>query len=311
MKSTQHSCRRVLAASVPALLLELGCAHASASASASAASPVPSACALADIPDTEADMRLPFEIVHGRVYVQARVNGTGPHTFAIDTGASGLGRADASLTAALGLEVIGAVQNSDGVTAASADTVHLDSLDVGGVVRTDLDVITRDYSSKAPEGAEIAGIVGRDFFADGLLVIDFPGRTVSFSRSRGLAANTLGALAYERPFRVPVMIGDHRVEANLDTGAGASMVFPRALYETVAGGPLEAAGQGSLSNTTISLDRGQLLGPVRIGDIAVSDIEVHVSDEFPELFVGAEVLQHHVLAFDQRTQRVAVCPARP
>jgi len=294
-----------LLAAVPALLLAAGCAHAPDAA----AGPVPGACTLSRIPEAEADMRLPFEIVHGRVYVQARVNGTGPHTFAIDTGASGLGRADASLTAALGLEVTGAATNSDGVAVASADTVHLDSLDLGGLVRTNLDVITRDYSSKAPAGAEIAGIAGRDFFADGLLVIDFPARTVSFSRSRTIPPDAPGALAYERPFRVPVVIGERVVEANLDTGAGATMVFPRALYDSVAGGPLAAAGQGSLSNTTISLERGLLHGPVRIGDVTVSDIEVRVSDEFPEIFVGAEVLQHHVLAFDQRTRQVAVCPA--
>jgi len=297
--------RRLLLAVLPALLVTSGCAHAGDTAAA----PVPGACVLSRLPDAEADMRLPFQIVHGRVYVQARVNGTGPHTFAIDTGASGLGRADASLTAILGLEVTGAAANSDGVTVASADTVQLDSLDLGGLVRTNLDVITRDYSSKAPEGAEIAGIVGRDFFADGLLVIDFPARTVSFSRSRSLPADAPGALAYERPFRVPVIIGDKVVDANLDTGAGATMVFPRTLFDAVGGGALEAAGRGSLSNTTISLDRGLLRGPVKIGDVTVSDIDVRVSDEFPELFVGAEVLQHHILAFDQRTRRVAVCPA--
>lgn len=296
---------------VPACLLAASCAtpHRGENTAVTLQAELPGVCALSVIPDEAADMRLPFEIVHGRVYVQAQVNGTGPHTFAIDTGASGLGRADASLTAALGLEVTGAVPNSDGITVASADTVHLDSLDVGGLLRTDLDVITRDYSSKAPDGAEIAGIVGRDFFADGLLVIDFPGRTISFSRSRSLPAEAPGALPYERPFRVPVIIGDHVVEGNLDTGAGATLIVPRALYEQVAGGPLESAGQGSLSNTTISLDRGLLQGPVKIGDVTVSDIEVRVSDEFPELFVGAEVLQHHIIAFDQRTRRVAVCPA--
>ena len=297
---------------IPASLLAAGCATPPGGDDTSVMlqADLPGACAVSAFPDDAADMRLPFEIVHGRVYVQALVNGTGPHTFAIDTGASGLGRADVSLAAALGLEVIGAVQNSDGITVASADTVHLESLDLGGLVHTDLDVITRDYSNKAPAGAEIAGIVGRDFFADGLLVIDFPARTVSFSRSRTIPADAPGALAYERPFRVPVVIGDRVVEANLDTGAGATMVFPRALYDAVAGGALESAGQGSLSNTTISLERGQLHSPVKIGDVTVSDIEVRVSDEFPELFVGAEVLQHHVLAFDQRSRRVAVCPPR-
>lgn len=305
-----HKTKRRWLGAVPACLLAAGCATAPREEVAAATLPaeLPGACALTVFPDEDADMRLPFEIVHGRVYVQAQVNGTGPHTFAIDTGASGLGRADASLAALLGLEVTGAVQNSDGVTVAATDTVHLDSLDIGGLVRKDLDVITRDYSSKAPQGAEIAGIAARDFFADGVLVIDYPARTVSFSRSRSIPEDAAGALAYERPFRVPVEIGDHIVEANLDTGAGATMVFPRALYDTVAGGPLESAGQGSLSNTTINLERGPLQGPVKIGDVTVSDIEVRVSDEFPELFIGAEVLQHHIIAIDQRTRRVAVCP---
>lgn len=296
---------------VPAYMFVAGCATPLREDAGAVTLPaeLPGACALSAIPDEAADMRLPFQIVHGRVYVEAQVNGTGPHIFAIDTGASGLGRADASLTAALGLEVTGAVQNSDGVTVAAADTVRLDSLDIGGLVRKDLDVITRDYSSKVPEGAQIAGIAARDFFADGLLVIDFPARTVSFSRSRSIPEDATGALPYERPFRVPVVIGDHVVEANLDTGAGATMVFPRALYDSVAGGALESAGKGSLSNTTINLNRGQLQGPVKIGDITVSDIEVRVSDEFPELFIGAEVLQLQIVAFDQRTRRVAVCPA--
>ena len=291
-------------------LLSAGCANAPdhPAARTGGLPGVPDACAMADLPDEDTVMRLPFEIVHGRVYVQAHVNGAGPYTFAIDTGASGLGRADASLTEALGLKISGTAETGDGVTVAAADTVHFDSLDVGGVIKTEFDVMTRDYSSSAPPGAEISGIVGRDFFADGLLVIDFPSRIVSFSQTRALSPAVDGVLAYARPFRVPVVIGDRVFEANLDTGAGVTMVFPRKLFDAVSGGPLESAGQGRLTNTLISMDRGIVHGPVRIGGATVSDIEVRVSEEFPELLVGAEVLQGYVLAFDQRARLVTVCP---
>jgi len=268
---------------------------------------VPDACALVQVPDPDADLQLPFQIVHGRVYAQASVNGQGPFTFAIDTGASGLGRVDTSLTTELGLSISGAASNSDGVTTAQADTVQIDELTLGGMTLTGLDLITRDYNRGLPDEAAIAGIIGREFFADGLLVIDFPNQTVWFSRNRALTAETPGALPYERPFRVPVSFGDHTIEGNLDTGAAVSLMVPRSLYDQVSGGALEAAGTGQLSNGEIRLDRGRLDGPVRIGSAEIFDVDVRVSDEFPELFVGGDVLRSYVVAFDQRARFAAVC----
>ena len=275
---------------------------------ASVAEPAPDACEVAGAAYDQALVSLPFEIVHGRVYIQAEVNGQGPFTFAVDTGASGLGRADASLTEALRLSVTGSAETGDGVTVASVDTVRLDSLDVGGLVRTDLELMTRDYSSSAPPGAEISGIVGRDFFSDGFLVIDFPSRTLTFSRAAGLSGNNEGALAYERPFRVPVSIGGVSMEANLDTGAGAALVLPQGLYEQVSAGPLEAAGRARLTNTVIETSRAIVSGPVSIGETKTRNVEARVSERFPEAMIGGHILQAYVVAIDQRSKLVAVCP---
>jgi len=266
------------------------------------------ACAMARSSQADALVQLPFDIVQGRVYVQAHVNGSGPYTFAIDTGASGFGRADASLTQLLNLPVVGTAETSDGVSSATVTTIRLDALELGGLERTGLEVITRDYSSDAPPGVAISGIIGRDFFADGLLVIDFPNRTLSFSQSSDLSSGVEGVLRYERPFRVPVSIGDITVEGNLDTGAAVTLVLPQSLYERVVAGPLEAAGQGQLTNTTIATGRAMVNGPLRIGGAVVSDVEARVSDRFPELLVGGRVLQNYLVAIDQRSQSVAICP---
>ncbi|MBB4841473.1 hypothetical protein HNP52_004577 [Sphingomonas kyeonggiensis] len=48
------------------------------------------------------------------------------------------------------------------------------AVDLGGFVRRDLEVATRDYSSKLTPEAAFSGILGREFFGDGLLVIDYP-----------------------------------------------------------------------------------------------------------------------------------------
>lgn len=287
-----------------------GCAGAAASGNEPAiAASGANACAKAKISPSHAVMQLPFDLVHGRIYVDARVNGGGPYRFAIDTGASGMGRADASLTAHLGLPVIGQSETSDGVTTASVDVVKLESLRLGGLERRELEVITRDYSSGAPPGAEISGIVGRDFFSDGLLVIDYPSTTISFSRRIGLTDEDAGALAYERPFRVPVRIGELETIGHLDTGANVKFVLPRTLYDAVSAEPLDPAGRGRLTNTDLAIDRGVVRGPIRVGEAEASNVEVRVSDRFPELLVGGEFLRDTTIMIDQRSRLVAVCAA--
>jgi len=267
----------------------------------------PSACRLADAPRDDFAMRIPFETVDGRIYVQAMVNGRGPFRFAVDTGASGVGRADSSLVAALGLPLGRVEGNSDGVNTAQVDTTTFASLDVGGLVRNDVVVPTRDYRGRMAPEAAFSGIVAREFFADGLVVIDYPRRLLSFSRKRSLAPGQGGALGYERPFRIPVAIGNVRAEGNLDTGADVAFVLPRALFDQVGGTPLEAAGRGQLANTRVETQRSTVAGPFRIGQAVLRDVEVRVSDRYPELLVGAQALQQSVVLIDQRSKAVAVC----
>jgi len=268
----------------------------------------PAVCGLAEIARKDAVVSVPFEIVDGRIYVTARVNGKGPFRFAVDTGASGLGRADARLVAALGLTVTGSGQSSDGVATARVDTVSLASLELGGLVRRDLSVITRDYNGRMSKEAAFDGIIGRDFFADGLLVIDYPRRRLTFTRSAGLQRSAAGVLGYERPFRVPVTIGSVTVEGQLDTGANVAFVLPTPLFDRVGGGAVTASAEGKLTNTTIKTERATVAGPFRIGAASLANVEVRVSDRFPELLVGAHALQNFALLIDQRSASVALCP---
>ncbi len=268
---------------------------------------VPGACKLADAPSQHFEMKVPFDVVDGRIYVMARVNGQGSFRFAVDTGASGWGRADASLVAALHLKTQKPTTTSDGVETAKVSTVRLDALTLGDLSRKNLDVITRDYSSRMSSDAAFSGIIGREFFADGLLVIDYPGRTLSFTRQLSLSPTEEGVLTYERPFRVPVSIGEVHTEGNLDTGANVTFVLPKSLFDRVLATPLEHAGQGQLTNSQIETGRSTVRGPFRIGGASLSNVEVRVSDRYPELLVGAHALQHFVVMIDQRSRSVALC----
>ena len=277
-------------------------------APASVQAAAPGVCALVHEARADALLTVPFRIVDGRIYVEARVNGEGPFAFAVDTGASGMGRTDASLTSRLGLPVELSGTTSDGVVTAKVDVTRFASLDLGGFVRRDLSVITRDYSSRAAPEAKFAGIIGRGFFEDGLLVVDYPSQTLTFTRGAGLTRGAAGVLAYDRAFRVPVTIGSVVAEGNLDTGANVAFVMPKSLFDRVGGGPVAAAGAGRLTNSTVDTGRATVAGPFRIGGGTLSDVEVRVSESYPELLVGAHALQHFALLIDQRTQSVALCP---
>jgi hypothetical protein len=162
-------------------------------------------------------------------------------------------------------------------------------------------VIARDYDSRMSPDAAFSGIIGREFFADGLLIIDYPERTLSFSRKLSLSPAGSNVLRYERAFRVPVSIGEVRTEGNLDTGADVAFVLPKSLFKRVSDAPLQEAGAGRLTNSRIETMRATVRGPFRIGGVSLSDVPVRVSDRYPELLVGAHALQHFVFMIDQRS----------
>ena len=265
------------------------------------------ACALAHRPLSDALVQVPFETVDGRIYVNARVNGQGPYRFAVDTGASGVGRADTRLVSALALPLHGETTTSDGVTRASVDTVRIDTLELGGVVHRNVEVIARDYNARNAPEAAFDGILGRDFFADGLLRIDYPNRTLGFTRSEQLAPSAANALTYSRAFRIPLKIAGRPFVAQLDTGANVGFVLPQAAFDQVSDRPLGEAVRSQLTNGQLESWRAAVHGPIEAGQVSHDNVEVRVSPRYPEVLVGAHALQDAVLLIDQASQVVAIC----
>lgn len=270
-----------------------------------------SACALAIEAPSEAVFSLPFRTIDGRIYLDAMVNGEGPFVFALDTGASGMGRADATLADALNLPADGKDETSDGVSSSQVDKVRIASLTLGGLERRDLSVIARDYRSRVSPEAAFSGLLGREFFADGLLAIDFSTRRLTFYRSREMPASLREAMTFERAFRIPVTIGALKTTGNLDTGANVTMVVPGAVFADLEGTAAGPAGGGSLTNTRIDIFDAKLAGPVEIGGARLEGIAVKVATDYPEVLIGAHALQGHIVLIDQRHSTLAICKPPP
>lgn len=274
------------------------------------ASPVlESACTLPARPG-ERIIDVPFDVIDGRIHVQVQVNGSGPYRFAIDTGASGMARADSRLVRKLALPADASTRHSDGVQTAWADTVRINALTLGGLRHSDVIALTRDYNARQSKDAAFDGILARGFFADGVLIIDYPQRRLQFRRDIDLLPAQPDTLAYSRAFRIPVTIGTVTTEAQLDTGANVAMVLPTALFRRAAGAAVTTGDRLTLSHGEVDGGHAQLDVPVLIGGLALQGLHVRVSDHYPEAVVGAHALQEAVVLIDQRSQQVAVCPSR-
>jgi len=250
---------------------------------------------------------VPVEVVDGRIYVEVQVNDAGTFRFAVDSGASGMARADVRLVQALNLPAGGATLNSDGVRTADEATVRFDALALGKVRREGITAITRNYNARQAEAA-FDGILARDFFSDGLLAIDFPQQRLRFRRDQGLQSSDPGTMPYTRAFRIPVQIGAITTEAQLDTGANVTLVLPTAIYQRISSKSVNAEDSLTLSHGEVDGGRVWLDGPLRVGEVALRNIEARVSERYPETVVGAHALQDTIVLIDQRTKRVAVCP---
>jgi len=110
--------------------------------------------------------------------VEVMVNSKGPFLFLVDTGAAGVGRIDASREDELKLPQVGEARASDG----SGQNIHTipiyraETLQVGSYEMTSVDLASRSYNR--PGEMQIDGVLGFGFFANSLLVLDFPNKRV-------------------------------------------------------------------------------------------------------------------------------------
>jgi predicted aspartyl protease len=255
---------------------------------------------------------VPFELDHGHIFVQAYVNGKGPYRFGFDTGASGMGRVDASLTSELSLQTVGAAQASDGVIAVTTDVVTVDRLQVGSREKRHVQLISRDYNKgRKPDQKPILGIIGRDFLADALVTIDYPARTVTFAKG-ALRSKSPGVVAYGESFVVPVCFASGCYPAKIDTGSNRSIVLPKSLVDKVIASEPTLMGQVRRTNGKSNLYEMELNEPVKVAGITASVGKIMYADPSDAAInVGSDFLKNYVLTIDQRHHLLRISKPRP
>ncbi|TFG27623.1 hypothetical protein EU528_12520 [Candidatus Thorarchaeota archaeon] len=132
---------------------------------------------------------IPFEYVHDShlIGLPVYINGNGPYSFVLDTGAGGTVM-DPALAKKLDLDV----QSVDGIARGLGGDVQLqmanvNNFDVGSAKITNSQVVVLDSGKVSPKGKLIEyGIIGYNFLMNFETIIDFPSKQIAFIDERNL-----------------------------------------------------------------------------------------------------------------------------
>jgi hypothetical protein len=253
---------------------------------------------------------VPMLMRGGMAAVEVSVNGQGPFVFAIDTGAAGAARADASLVEKLKLQTVGTMQASDGSgrNARTLDVVRLDSISLGGVQFRDVRAPTRNYNG-SPRMPQIDGILGFNLFSEYLLILDYPARRVRLERGELPAADGAEILSFENPRGTPVVelgVGSTKIKAHLDSGnMVGGFILPAALLEklTLTSAPV-SLGMGRTVSNTSEIKEARLKESIRFGRYEYAAPAITFPALSDDANIGASVLRDFALTFDQKNKRL-------
>ena len=242
--------------------------------------------------------------------IEVMVNGRGPYLFAIDTGASGSGRADTTLVEELALPVVGEARSSDGGSgpARVLPVVRVEKLEIAGMSFGPADLASRNYNEK-PGLERIHGILGFGLFKKGVLTLDYPKGRVRYERDAALPepdGKTILTLGGDRVAALEVRIAGEAQRARLDSG---NMVG-RFVLPTAAVEKLQRIGEPAVVGKARTVS-----GEIEIKKVAIADTISLGQYEFPReevvfpapggiVNIGGAVLREFCVSFDQANGRL-------
>lgn len=262
---------------------------------------------------------VPFIYTHHELLVSARINGSGPYSFLLDTDTS---PSAIDLSLAKKLHLLDGSNAGTGSGVGSGNIVvfpvKIAFLDVGGVRASDVDALATDLSGlRAGLGRPIAGVLGTSFLNNRVVQIDYACRTVSFLPDAILEPFTVRFRTSESTDNVAddLRVGFRRASATFDTGnAGYSFVTRKGIadldlsQQAKHGQIAVARGYGGIARETKGVLRSVRIGPLAIGSIPTNFLPSS-GDPF-DLNIGNRTLDRFIVTFDYQRGLLTLEPPR-
>jgi len=269
--------------------------------------PVPRATLLAD------EVRVPFVLpeTFPVPVVEVRLNGSGPWRLAVDTAMGGTVLLRKELVGQMSLPVVGKamVGDSSGQNTRPADLVRIDSMRLGDLDVKDIVGIGfaagEAHLAQVPD--EVHGILGNRIYAELLMTLDYPARTLTF-RAGELPADDGSVVTFETRGNVMVVemdLAGRRVPLIVDSGSRGSITLPSSMATELplAGTPVEIDPVSTVSNT-YQRKAARLDGQARIARSSLNDADIEFADEHTPRLIGYRILRHFALTIDQAHGRL-------
>ena len=230
---------------------------------------------------------VPFDITLDKPSVLARVNGSGPYLFLLDTGVSGATLDDNIVRQA-------SVKSR---TAGSSEIGHIGELNIGGVILKGVDVAVYDWDLAEHGYRRFDGTLGLSVFKDCLLTLDYPNLKMSLTQGHLAPADGLQILDYKEVnglAAIPLGFGKTKVNMLIDTGSVEAIMINKSLRDKIAlAGPAESSA-GS--------EPVPARGNVRLGGFGFVEPPTRFHDQ--QSAIGQLALYHFSFTLDQKNRRV-------
>lgn len=254
---------------------------------------------------------LPAQRVGNFLLLETKWDRFGPYRFLVDTGSSvtlvtpALARRYPSAPTALASPLRVRVTGADG-RVSELPQASLRRIELGDVRFEDVPVLIYDLDSlSAHLGVRIDGVLGFPLFRDALLTLDYPGSRVLLQSTKSVPLLPGTTIALDRARKtplIPLTLGNRTFVALIDSGSDMPFSLnPVGLDPVFAYGPRTGATIGTLSGDRVQ-EIGRLAETLSIGNYAFVRPIVDLSDELSA--IGAGVLRHFSVTFDQKTDRV-------
>lgn len=243
-----------------------------------------------------------FEIREGRIFIPVEVSGENYH-FIYDTGASGYGRIDSALVEEYSqIHVVGKESNFDGVNYSTINQVEVKTISAGNVTHNNISMLSRNYNRRN-DSIAIPGIIGKEFFSDYLITIDYPNQRIHLKDGE-LSSDDEHVIDYTDEMFVDIEIGGNTYTAKIDTGSSLALHIPLKLKNQITITDLKKQGTGRRANTVFDLYSGHVQEPIRLAGNQINDAKFLFSNQANIINIGMGILKDFKVSLDMDNELV-------
>jgi hypothetical protein len=261
---------------------------------------------------------VPFRLLNNHIYVEGRVNGTGPYTFIVDSGGHTL--LSARVVTEAGLTSVGDTPMAGaGEKQSSSGFAAVRTISIGGVEMHDQIAFTAEIYSPEVEGIRVDGMVGFELLRRLVVQIDYGRKLLTFTEpthfSPGGAGVPVPFVFYDHLPFVRGRIDESPAAFDIDTGSRSMLdvtspaVARLHLRDRYTRGvrAVTGWGVGGPSHSYVVRLHAVSLGDVMVqGPVADLSESIHGSFSDPNYDgnIGTGLLKQFVVTFDYGRQRM-------